>query len=76
MIATTSLGRGGPTIGRLGYDAMLLEGFYASVDEDSAVETLRHTIERGMMIDSADACSAGHDDASARPGLARGATLL
>ncbi len=62
MIEKATLGKHGPMIGRLGYGAMVLEGFYGAADEDSAVRTLCHAIESGMMIDSADAYGAGHNE--------------
>ena len=62
MIATAQLGPGGPLVGRLGYGAMVLEGFYGAADESDAVATLCHAIEAGMMIDSADAYGGGHNE--------------
>ena len=62
MIAAAKLGQNGPTIGRLGYGAMVLEGFYGAADESDAVATLCHAIESGMMIDSADAYGGGHNE--------------
>ena len=56
------LGKDGPGVGRLGYGAMVLEGYYGSSQDDSAVETLCHAIEKGMMIDSADAYGNGHNE--------------
>ena len=62
MLPKQKLGQNGPLVGRLGYGAMVLEGYYGSIDDDSAVATLRHAIEQGMMIDSADAYGNGHNE--------------
>ncbi len=70
MIRKKPLGDGGPEIGRLGYGAMVLEGYYGASDDDAAVATLRHAIEMGMMIDSADAYGAGHNEALIAKALA------
>ena len=58
-----TLGKDGPAIGRLGYGAMVLEGYYGESEDDSAVNTLCHAIDQGMMIDSADAYGNGHNEA-------------
>ena len=62
MIEQAHLGKDGPLTGRLGYGAMVLEGLYGASDDDVAVGTLTHAIEMGMMIDSADAYGAGHNE--------------
>ncbi len=62
MIESKPLGNDGPKVGRLGYGAMVLEGYYGASDDEAAVDTLRHAIEMGMMIDSADAYGEGHNE--------------
>ena len=62
MIEKAKLGKDGPQVGRLGYGAMVLEGYYGDSDDDSAVKTLLHAIAQGMMIDSADAYGNGHNE--------------
>lgn len=62
MIEKTKLGKDGPLVGRLGYGAMVLEGYYGDSEDGSAVKTLLHAIEMGMMIDSADAYGNGHNE--------------
>jgi aryl-alcohol dehydrogenase-like predicted oxidoreductase len=62
MIEKSKLGNDGPQVGRLGYGAMVLEGYYGDSDDDSAVKTLLHAIDSGMMIDSADAYGNGHNE--------------
>ena len=41
---------------------MVLEGYYGQSDDHVAVETLVHVIDQNMMIDSADAYGAGHNE--------------
>ena len=62
MIEKAKLGENGPLVGRLGYGAMVLEGYYGNSDDDSAVQTLVHAIDLGMMINSADAYGNGHNE--------------
>lgn len=62
MIKKYPLGKIGPEVGCLGYGAMVLEGYYGSSDDDQAVKTIRHAVESGMMLDSADAYGAGHNE--------------
>ena len=49
-------------IKRLGYGAMVLEGFYGGIEDDQAVKTLTHAIDKGLMLDSADAYGGGHNE--------------
>ncbi len=62
MIEKANLGKNGPLVGRLGYGAMVLEGYYGASNDSSAIDTLCHAIEMGMMIDSADAYGNGHNE--------------
>ena len=52
----------GGAVPRLGYGAMVLEGLYGGVDDEQAVEALRHAAARGLMIDSADAYGNGRNE--------------
>lgn len=52
----------GNSIKRVGYGAMVLEGYYGGIDDDQAVDILHHAIDRGLMIDSADAYGGGHNE--------------
>jgi aryl-alcohol dehydrogenase-like predicted oxidoreductase len=64
MIRKNSLGRNGPSVGCLGYGAMVLEGYYGASDDDQALETIRCALDAGLtMIDSADAYGNGHNEA-------------
>ena len=62
MIEKSSLGLGGPQVGRVGYGAMVLEGYYGSSDDDQAVSTIHRALDKGItLIDSADAYGNGHN---------------
>lgn len=49
-------------IKQIGYGAMGLEGYYGQSEDNSAIETLIHAIDQNMMIDTADAYGAGHNE--------------
>lgn len=49
-------------IKQIGYGAMVLEGYYGQSEDGTAIETLVHAIEQNMMIDTADAYGAGHNE--------------
>jgi predicted aldo/keto reductase-like oxidoreductase len=62
-IPNRQLGKVGPSVGCLGYGAMVLEGYYGSSNDEEAITTIRRALESGMtMIDSADACGNGHNE--------------
>jgi aryl-alcohol dehydrogenase-like predicted oxidoreductase len=62
MIRKAKLGKNGPEVGRFGYGAMVLEGFYGASEDGAAVKTLVHALKQGMMIDTADAYGNGHNE--------------
>ncbi len=62
MIDKRVLGKEGPSVGCLGYGAMVLEGYYGASDDEAAIKTLQHAIDLGMMIDTADAYGNGHNE--------------
>lgn len=63
MIPKRSLGKNGPSIGCLGYGAMVLEGYYGASDDGQAVDTIGRALDAGLtMIDSADAYGNGHNE--------------
>lgn len=63
MTEKMQLGKNGPEIARLGYGAMVLEGYYGASGDTDGVKTLQHAIAAGMMIDTADAYGNGHNEA-------------
>jgi len=63
MIEQRPLGHDGPEIGRLGYGAMVLEGFYGPAEEKASLAALHKALECGLtMIDTADAYGAGNNE--------------
>lgn len=58
-------------IRRIGYGAMGLEGYYGQSDDTTAVATLVHAIECNLMIDTADAYGAGHNELLVREAMAK-----
>jgi aryl-alcohol dehydrogenase-like predicted oxidoreductase len=72
MIQTARLGSNGPEVSRIGYGAMVLEGYYGTTDERSALDTLNHAFDTGMMIDTADAYGGGHNEELIAKALANG----
>lgn len=63
MIEKRQLGDKGPEVGCLGYGAMVLEGYYGSVDEKQAIATIQHALDLGMdFIDTADAYGEGNNE--------------
>lgn len=50
------------SIKQIGYGAMGLEGYYGQSEDNSAMGTLIHAIDQNMMIDTADAYGAGHNE--------------
>ena len=64
MIKKRTLGKNGPEVASLGYGAMVLEGYYGSINnDDEAVRTIRHALDAGFtMIDTADAYGNGHNE--------------
>lgn len=57
-----ALGNDGPLLPRIGYGAMVLEGFYGETDGAQALDTLGHAMDQGLMIDTADAYGEGHNE--------------
>jgi aryl-alcohol dehydrogenase-like predicted oxidoreductase len=63
MIEKAHLGQNGPLVGRLGYGAMVLEGYYGASDDNEAIKTIHHALDLGVtMIDTADAYGNGHNE--------------
>jgi len=57
-----SLGSGGPILPRIGFGAMTLDGLYGAVEEDAAIGVLRHAVDCGLLIDTADAYGDGENE--------------
>lgn len=56
---------------QIGYGAMGLEGYYGDSDDTAAIQTLVHAINQGMMIDTADAYGAGHNEGLIKQAIAQ-----
>jgi aryl-alcohol dehydrogenase-like predicted oxidoreductase len=57
------LGSQGLEVSSIGYGAMVLEGYYGSVEETEAIHTLQHALDIGMnFIDTSDAYGAGANE--------------
>ena len=60
---TRKLGRSGPLVSALGLGCMGMSDFYAGRDEDEAVATIHHAIERGVtLLDTADMYGIGRNE--------------
>jgi aryl-alcohol dehydrogenase-like predicted oxidoreductase len=58
-----ALGTQGLVVSAVGYGAMVLEGYYGSVEDAQAVQTIQHAIDTGVtFIDTADAYGASHNE--------------
>jgi aryl-alcohol dehydrogenase-like predicted oxidoreductase len=63
VIEQRKLGNDGPSVGCLGYGAMVLEGYYGASDDEQAVGAIHRALDVGMnMIDTADAYGNGHNE--------------
>ncbi len=57
------LGTNGPLVSPLGYGAMVLEGYYGSIEDKAAVATICAALDLGVtLIDTADAYGNGHNE--------------
>ncbi|MCB2100348.1 MAG: aldo/keto reductase [Rhodobacterales bacterium] len=52
----------GTPVKRLGYGAMVLEGYYGAFEDAQADAVLGRAVDRGLMIDTADAYGNGHNE--------------
>ncbi len=62
MLEQAQPGKDGPEVGRPGYGAKALDGFYGAAGESAAPAIPCQPIEAGTTTDSADACDAGHGE--------------
>ncbi|HSK41820.1 MAG TPA: aldo/keto reductase, partial [Arenibaculum sp.] len=57
------LGRSGLTVSAIGLGCMGMSGFYGGRDEDEAVATIHHALEKGVtLLDTADMYGIGHNE--------------
>ena len=57
-----TLGTNGPSVGAVGYGAMVLEGYYGQSDDAQGIATITEALNLGMMIDTADGYGNGHNE--------------
>ncbi len=63
-IATSTLGRTGPTVSRIGLGTMGMSGMYGVADEDEAIATIQAALDAGVdLIDTGDFYGSGHNEA-------------
>lgn len=58
---------------QIGYGAMGLEGYYGQSEDNASIETLIYAIDQSMMIDTADAYGAGHNEILLREAMQQSA---
>jgi len=58
------LGNNGPLVSAIGFGAAVLSpGYFEPVDDDTAIDTLRHALDRGVnLIDTSDVYGLGHNE--------------
>jgi len=64
MISQRRLGNNGPLVSAIGFGAAVLSpGYYEPVDDDTAIDTLRHALDCGVnLIDTSDVYGLGHNE--------------
>jgi aryl-alcohol dehydrogenase-like predicted oxidoreductase len=60
---TTTLGKTGPTVGRIGLGAMGMSGMYGAADDAESIATIHAALDSGAnLIDTGDFYGAGHNE--------------
>ena len=60
---TTSLGRGGPAVSRVGVGLMGMSGSYGPADEDESIATIHAALDAGVtLLDTGDFYGMGHNE--------------
>jgi aryl-alcohol dehydrogenase-like predicted oxidoreductase len=60
---TTSLGRGGPAVSRVGLGLMGMSGTYGPADEDESIATIHAALDAGItLLDTGDFYGMGHNE--------------
>ena len=63
MIETTTLGRGGPAVSRVGLGLMSMSGIYGQADDQESIATIRAAIDAGItLLDTGDFYGMGHNE--------------
>jgi aryl-alcohol dehydrogenase-like predicted oxidoreductase len=69
-MATTTLGRGGPVVSRVGLGLMGMSGTYGQADDQESIATIRAAIDAGItLLDTGDFYGMGHNELLLRDAL-------
>ena len=67
---TTTLGRGGPQVSRLGLGLMGMSGIYGAADDAESIATIRAALDAGItLLDTGDFYGMGHNEMLLRDAL-------
>jgi aryl-alcohol dehydrogenase-like predicted oxidoreductase len=67
---TTTLGKGGPRVSRLGLGLMGMSGIYGAADETESIATIHAALEAGItLLDTGDFYGMGHNEMLLRQAL-------
>jgi aryl-alcohol dehydrogenase-like predicted oxidoreductase len=67
---TTTLGRGGPVVSRVGLGLMSMSGIYGQADDHESIATIRAAIDAGItLLDTGDFYGMGHNELLLRDAL-------
>ncbi len=62
-VATTTLGRGGPRVSRVGLGLMAMSGIYGPADESESTATIHAALDAGItLLDTGDFYGMGHNE--------------
>ncbi|HEX7267845.1 MAG TPA: aldo/keto reductase, partial [Streptosporangiaceae bacterium] len=60
---STTLGRGGPVVSRMGLGMMGMSGIYGPADDTESIATIRAAIDAGItLLDTGDFYGMGHNE--------------
>src|ERR1017187_2326704 len=67
---STTLGRGGPKVSRLGLGLMGMSGIYGAADDAESIATIRAALDAGItLLDTGDFYGMGHNEMLLRDAL-------
>jgi aryl-alcohol dehydrogenase-like predicted oxidoreductase len=70
MIETTTLGRGGPVVSRVGLGLMGMSGIYGQADDQESLATIHAAVDAGItLLDTGDFYGMGHNELLLRDAL-------
>ena len=70
---TTTLGRGGPVVSRVGLGLMGMSGIYGQADDQESIATIHAAVDAGItLLDTGDFYGMGHNELLLRDALRRG----